>query len=177
MLILTPGLASINLSAAFWTASMRAPCVKECQKVISPSSGASDSAVEEASVEAAVLVSAVLAAVEEEPPQPASRDAAIPAASRDASAFFMCLTSCDQICCVLVCSCVFLVVVFLRKKMLSGFHFFVSSVLTVCLYYTVFTFPLPAKKMRKNKIIRSKFERIIFLLKNIRSNFVHNLQI
>ena len=42
---------------------MRAPCVKECQKVISPSSGASDSAVEEASVEAAVLVSAVLAAV------------------------------------------------------------------------------------------------------------------
>ena len=78
--------------------------VKECQKVISPSSGASDSAVEEASVEAAVLVSAMLAAVEEEPPQPASRDAAIPAASRDASAFFMCLTSCDQICCVLVCS-------------------------------------------------------------------------
>ena len=134
-----------------------------------------------------LTASAVLAAVEEEPPQPASRDAAIPAASRDASAFFMCLTSCDQICCVLVCSCVFLcvlvcscvflVVVFLRKKMLSGFRFFVSSVLTVCLYYTVFTFPLPAKKMRKNKIIRSKFERIIFLLKNIRSNFVHNLQI
>lgn len=137
MLILTPGLASINLSAAFWTASMRAPCVKECQKVISPSSGASDSAVEEASVEAAVLVSAVLAAVEEEPPQPASRDAAIPAASRDASAFFMCLTSCDQICCVLG-GCLFAqkdavrIPLFCkfctyRVPILYSFHFFFTS--------------------------------------------------
>ena len=36
MLIVTSGLSFINESAAAWTASIRTPWVKQCQKVISP---------------------------------------------------------------------------------------------------------------------------------------------
>ena len=38
MLMVTPGLSAMNWSAAAWMASIRAPWVKECQKVISPES-------------------------------------------------------------------------------------------------------------------------------------------
>ena len=41
MLIFTPGLAATKASAAAWMVSSRGPWLKECQKVISPSKGAS----------------------------------------------------------------------------------------------------------------------------------------
>ena len=80
MLMVTPGLSAMNWSAAAWMASMRAPWVKECQKVISPESSPG-SPVDWAGV--------LPAGSFPPPPQPARRESARVAARVRDSSFFI----------------------------------------------------------------------------------------
>ena len=81
MLMVTPGLSAMNWSAAAWMASMRAPWVKECQKVISPES--SPGSLE------AVLAGVLVSAVPPPPPHPARRETERAAARDRDSSFFI----------------------------------------------------------------------------------------